>query len=59
MRRTGLQALVVTTGVLTFSGALTWADVQSGVREVTATDRGVITLQTRCLVCGSDDRPPR
>ena len=47
MRRTGLRALAVTTGVLTFSGALTWADVQSGVREVTATDRGVIALQTR------------
>ena len=47
MRRTGLRALIVMTGVLTFSGGRTWADVQSGVREVTATDRGVITLQTR------------
>jgi type IV secretion system protein VirB9 len=47
MRRTGQRLLIVMAGMLAFPGSLTWADVQSGVREVTATDRGVITLQTR------------
>jgi type IV secretion system protein VirB9 len=32
---------------VTLSGAVTWAGAQSGVREVSATDRGVIPLQTR------------
>jgi type IV secretion system protein VirB9 len=42
-----LRAFMLTTAVLTFSGAVTWAGAQSGVREVSATDRGVIPLQTR------------
>jgi type IV secretion system protein VirB9 len=47
MRRTGLRPLMVMTGVLALFGGVTWADGHSGVREVTASDRGVITLQTR------------
>jgi type IV secretory pathway VirB9-like protein len=47
MRWSGLRAFMLTTAVLTFSGAVTWAGAQSGVREVSATDRGVIPLQTR------------
>jgi len=47
MRWSGLRVFVLTTSVVTFSGAMTWAGAQSGVREVSATDRGVIPLQTR------------
>jgi type IV secretion system protein VirB9 len=47
MRWNGLRLFVLTTAVVTFSGAVTWAGAQSGVREVSATDRGVIALQTR------------
>ena len=47
MRWTGLRELVLATAVVTFSGAVTWAGAQSGVREVSATERGVIPLQTR------------
>jgi type IV secretory pathway VirB9-like protein len=47
MRWIGLRAFVLTTAVLTSSGAVTWAGEQSSVREVSATDRGVIPLQTR------------
>jgi len=47
MRWSGLRAFMLTTAVLMFSGAVTWAGAQSGVREVSATDRGVIPLQTR------------
>jgi type IV secretory pathway VirB9-like protein len=47
MNWSGLRAFMLTTAVLTFSGAVTWAAAQSGVREVSATDRGVIPLQTR------------
>ena len=47
MRWSGLRAIVLTTAVVTFSGAVTWAGAQSGVREVSATERGVIPLQTR------------
>jgi type IV secretion system protein VirB9 len=48
MRWSALRGFVVTTtAAAAFSGAVTWADGQSGVREVSATDRGVIALQTR------------
>jgi type IV secretory pathway VirB9-like protein len=47
MQLNGLRAFMLTTAVLTFSGAVTWVGAQSGVREVSATDRGVIPLQTR------------
>jgi type IV secretory pathway VirB9-like protein len=47
MRRSGLRAFMLTTAVLTFSGTVTWVGAQDGVREVSATDRGVIPLQTR------------
>jgi type IV secretion system protein VirB9 len=47
MRWSGLRAFVLTTALVTFSGAVTWAGAQSGVREVSATERGVIPLQTR------------
>jgi type IV secretory pathway VirB9-like protein len=47
MQSSGLRAFILTTAVLAFSGAVTWAGAQSGVREVSATDRGVIPLQTR------------
>jgi type IV secretory pathway VirB9-like protein len=47
MKWKGLRAFMLTTAVLTFSGAVTWVGAQSGVREVSATDRGVIPLQTR------------
>jgi type IV secretory pathway VirB9-like protein len=47
MQWSGLRAFILTTAVLTFSGAVTSAGAQSGVREVSATDRGVIPLQTR------------
>lgn len=47
MQWSGLRAFMLTTAVLTFSGAVTWVGAQSGVREVSATDRGVIPLQTR------------
>jgi type IV secretion system protein VirB9 len=46
MQWSGLRLFVLTT-VVTLSGAVTWAGAQSGVREVSATDRGVIPLQTR------------
>ena len=46
MQWSGLRLLVLTT-VVTLSGSVTWAGAQSGVREVSATDRGVIPLQTR------------
>src|SRR3954470_8393178 len=45
MRGSGLRTLTLTLAVLTFSGNL--AGAQSGVREVSATERGVIPLQTR------------
>jgi type IV secretory pathway VirB9-like protein len=47
MRWSGLRLFVLTTAVVTLSGAMTWARAQSGVREVSATDRGVMPLQTR------------
>jgi type IV secretory pathway VirB9-like protein len=47
MQWMGLRAFTLTTVVLAFSGLVTSADAQSGVREVSATDRGVIPLQTR------------
>jgi type IV secretion system protein VirB9 len=47
MQWRSLRALMLATAVLTFSGAVTWVGAQSGVREVSATDRGVIPLQTR------------
>jgi type IV secretory pathway VirB9-like protein len=47
MQLNGLRAFMLTTAVLTFSGAVTWVGAQSGVREVSAADRGVIPLQTR------------
>ena len=47
MRWSNLRAFVLTTVVLTFSGGVSSAGAQSGVREVSATDRGVIALQTR------------
>jgi type IV secretion system protein VirB9 len=47
MRWSGLRLFVLTTAVVTLSGAVTWARAQSGVREVSATDRGVMPLQTR------------
>jgi type IV secretion system protein VirB9 len=46
MQWSGVRLFVLTT-VVTLSGAVTWAGAQSGVREVSATDRGVIPLQTR------------
>ena len=45
MRCSCLRAFTLTVAVLTFSGAP--AGAQSGVREVSATERGVIPLQTR------------
>lgn len=47
MRWGSLRAFMLTTTVLTFSGAVTSAGAQSGIREVSATERGVIPLQTR------------
>src|SRR5512134_4058716 len=47
MRWSSLRVLVLTTAAVTFSGAVAWGSAQSGVREVSATDRGVIPLQTR------------
>jgi len=47
MQWSGLRLFVLTTAVVTFSGAVTWAGAQSGVREVSASERGVIPLQTR------------
>jgi type IV secretory pathway VirB9-like protein len=47
MSWSGLRAFILTTAVLTFSGAVTWVGAQDGVREVSATDRGVVPLQTR------------
>lgn len=47
MRWSGLRVLVITAAVVTFSDRVTAADAQSGVREVSATERGVIPLQTR------------
>jgi type IV secretion system protein VirB9 len=47
MRWSGLRLFVLTAAVVTLSGAVTWARAQSGVREVSATDRGVMPLQTR------------
>ena len=44
MKCSGLRAFMLTVA-LTFSG--TPAGAQSGVREVSATERGVIPLQTR------------
>jgi hypothetical protein len=37
-----LRALMLTMAVLTFSGLVTSVGAQSGVREVSATERGVI-----------------
>ncbi len=45
MKCSGLRAFMLTVAALTFSG--TPAGAQSGVREVSATERGVIPLQTR------------
>jgi type IV secretory pathway VirB9-like protein len=45
MKCSGLRAFMLTVAALTFSG--TPAGAQSGVREVSATERGVIALQTR------------
>lgn len=47
MRWSGLRVFVLTTAVVMFFGAVRLAGAQSGVREVSATDRGVIPLQTR------------
>src|SRR5437870_12569877 len=48
MRWSALDVFVVTrTASGAFCGAVRWADGQAGVREVSATDRGVIALQTR------------
>lgn len=47
MRFRGLRAFTLTAVVMTFSGAVTSAGAQSGVREVSASERGVIPLQTR------------
>jgi type IV secretory pathway VirB9-like protein len=48
MRWSGLRAFTVTVVVLASSGTGTLADAQTGgVREVSATERGVIPLQTR------------
>lgn len=47
MQFRGLRALVLTSAVMVFSGAVTSAVAQSGIREVSATERGVIPLQTR------------
>jgi type IV secretory pathway VirB9-like protein len=47
MQWSGLRLFVLTTAVVTFSGAVTWAGAQTGVREVSASERGVIPLQTR------------
>ena len=48
MRRSGLCAFTLTVAVLIFLGTVTSAYAQTGgVREVSATERGVIPLQTR------------
>src|SRR5687767_2994915 len=48
MRRSGLCAFTLTVAVLMSPGTVTSADAQTGgVREVSATERGVIPLQTR------------
>lgn len=47
MRFRGLRAFTLTATVMIFSGGLTSTGAQSGVREVSATERGVIALQTR------------
>ena len=48
MRCSGLRAFTLTVAVLMSSGTVTSADAQTGgVREVSATERGVIPLQTR------------
>ena len=47
MRCSGLRAFMLTVAVLTFSGTVASAGAQTGVREVSATERGVIPLQTR------------
>lgn len=47
MRFHGLRALALMSAVMTFPGAATSAVAQSGVRDVSATNRGVIPLQTR------------
>jgi type IV secretory pathway VirB9-like protein len=48
MRCSGLCALTLTVAILTSSGTVTSAGAQTGgVREVSATERGVIPLQTR------------
>ena len=45
MKCSGLRAFMLAVAALTVSG--TPAGAQSGVREVSATERGVIPLQTR------------
>ncbi len=47
MRCSALRAFTVTMAVLTLSEIVTSAAAQTGVREVSATERGVIPLQTR------------
>ncbi len=47
MQWSSLRVFVLTTAVVTCPGAATWAGAQSGVREVSATERAVIPLQTR------------
>src|SRR6185436_789369 len=48
MRRSGLCAFTLTVAFLMSAGTVTSADAQTGgVREVSATERGVIPLQTR------------
>ena len=47
MRFRGLHVFTMTTALMTFPGVVASARAQSGVREVSATERGVIPLQTR------------
>ena len=47
MRFRGLHVFALTAALMTFSGFVARAGAQSGVREVSATERGVIPLQTR------------
>lgn len=47
MRWTGMRMFVLTTAVVALSGTPTWVAAQNGVREVSASERGVIPLQTR------------
>jgi len=47
MRRTDLRAVALMAAMLTVQGSITTVAGQTGVREVAASERGVITLQTR------------